>query len=46
VARLTAHAVPRRRVDLAALQALTATLPLAAQTAQDLVREMRDGDRY
>jgi len=50
VARLTALASPRKRIDLAALQALTAAMPdssqTAGQTAGDLVRAMRDGDRY
>ena len=46
VARLTAVARPRRRVDAAQLQALTATMPPQTQDAADLVRAMRDGDRY
>ena len=46
VARLTAVARPRRRVDLLMLQALTATMPQQAQDAAGLVRSMRDGDRY
>ena len=46
VARLTTADPPRRRVDLAALQALTAATPESPQTAADLVRSMRDGDRY
>ena len=46
VARLTAAAKPRKRVDAAALQALTATMPAPAQEAAELVRAMRDGDRY
>jgi len=46
VARLTAVARPRKRVDLAALQALAATMPDQTQDAADLVRSMRDGDRY
>ena len=46
VARLTAVARPRKRVDLALLQLLTATLPPQSQSADDLVRSMRDGDRY
>jgi len=46
VARLTAATPPRKRIDLAALQALTAAMPTAPQTAEDLVRSMRDGDRY
>jgi prevent-host-death family protein len=46
VARLTAVARPRRRIDAALLQSLTATMPPQAQGAADLVRSMRDDDRY
>ncbi|MER8399348.1 type II toxin-antitoxin system prevent-host-death family antitoxin [Mesorhizobium sp. M0306] len=46
VARLTAVARPRKRIDAGLLQSLTATMPLQAQVAADLVRSMRDGDRY
>ncbi len=46
VARLTAPERPRKRVDAALLQALTATLPPQKQDAADLVSTMRDGDRY
>jgi prevent-host-death family protein len=46
VARLTAVARPRKRVDLAALQALTAAMPAQTPDAAELVRSMRDGDRY
>jgi prevent-host-death family protein len=46
VARLTAAVRPRQRIDAALLQALTATMPLQAEGADDLVRSMRDGDRY
>jgi prevent-host-death family protein len=46
VARLTAVAKPRQRVDAALLRALTATMPLQAEGAADLLRSMRDGDRY
>lgn len=46
VARLTAAAKPRKRVDAALLQSLTATMPPQTQSATDLVRSMRDGDRY
>jgi prevent-host-death family protein len=46
VARLTAVARPRKRIDAALLQSLTATMPLQTQGAADLVRSMRDGDRY
>jgi prevent-host-death family protein len=46
VARLTAVARPRKRVDAMLLQALTATMPPQAEGAADLIRSMRDGDRY
>ncbi len=46
VARLTAVAKPRKRIDAALLQSLTATMPPQSQSAADLVRAMRDGDRY
>jgi len=46
VARLTAVAGARKRVDATLLQSLTATLPPQIASAPDLVRSMRDGDRY
>ncbi|MDX8438921.1 type II toxin-antitoxin system Phd/YefM family antitoxin [Mesorhizobium australafricanum] len=46
VARLTAVAKPRKPIDLALLRSLTATMPPQTRTATDLVRSMRDGDRY
>ena len=45
VARLTAIDRPRRRIELARLRSLTASLPPQAEAAADLVRAMRDGDR-
>lgn len=46
VARLTAVARPRKPIDAALLQTLTAAMPPQSQSAADLVRSMRDGDRY
>lgn len=46
VARLTRAAPSRKRIDAARLQALTASMPLQAQGAAELVRAMRDDDRY
>ncbi len=46
VARLTSVDRPRKPVDAALLQALTATMPPQAEDAEGLVRSMRDGDRY
>ena len=46
VARLAAVTTPRKPVDMSMLQALTATQSLQVESAGDLVRSMRDGDRY
>jgi len=46
VARLSAVKRPRRRIDAALLQSLTSTMRPQAESAADLVRSMRDGDRY
>lgn len=46
VARLTAVAGARKAVDLTLLRSLTAAMPPQSQSAADLVRSMRDGDRY
>jgi len=46
VARLSAVAKPRKPVDIALLKSLTAMMPPQAESAADLVRTMRDGDRY
>jgi prevent-host-death family protein len=46
VARLSAAAAPRKPIDAAALAALTATMPAAGRSAAELVRAMRDEDRY
>jgi len=45
VARLSAVAQPRQRIDITSLQTLTSTMPQTAGAA-DLVRAMRDSDRY
>ncbi|MCX7320625.1 MAG: type II toxin-antitoxin system prevent-host-death family antitoxin [Hyphomicrobiales bacterium] len=46
VARLTTVTTPRKPVDIARLQSLTASMPQQTQTAAELVRTMRDGDRF
>lgn len=46
VARLTAVVMPRKPIDAALLQALTASMPPQPEGAADLVRSLRDGDRY
>jgi prevent-host-death family protein len=46
VARLTAVAQPRKRIDVAMLRALTENMPQQDESAGAFVRSMRDGDRY
>ncbi len=46
VARLTAIARPRKPIDADLLRSLTMSMPPQSQGASDLVRSMRDGDRY
>lgn len=46
VARLTSAATPRQPIDLAQLRALTGTMPVAPVSAEELIRSMRDGDRF
>ena len=46
VARLTAVDRPHKPIELTALQAVTSAMPPAAQDAADLVRSMRNDDRY
>lgn len=46
VARLTAATSARTPIDAALLQVLTATMPVQTNSAVDVVRSMRDGDRY
>lgn len=46
VARLTAVARPRKAVDITLLRSLTTAMPPQSQSAADLVRSMRNGDRY
>ena len=46
VARLTAAAKPRKRIDAALLRALTASMPPQGEDAETVVRAMRDGDRF
>jgi prevent-host-death family protein len=45
IARLTTVSGPRKRIDATALQKLTSTMS-PQQPAAELVRSMRDGDRY
>ncbi len=46
VAQLSRVTGPRQKVDLAALRALTADMPVQEESASETVRRMRDGDRY
>lgn len=46
VAVLTAAEAPRKPIDVAALKALTDSMPLQTESAADLVRRMRDESRY
>ena len=46
VARLTAAAKPRKPISIGLLQSLTAKMAPQSQSAADLVRSMRGGDRY
>jgi prevent-host-death family protein len=46
VARLIGVHAARQPVALAALRALTGSMPVQTESAGDFVRELRDGDRY
>ena len=46
VAQITAVKMPRKRIDLTALRALTDTMPRQRERARDLVRRLRDQERY
>ena len=46
VARLIAASTPRKQIDAALLRSLTDSMPAQHQSAVDLVRSMRDDDRY
>jgi prevent-host-death family protein len=46
VARLTALDRPRKAIDAMLLRALTAAMLPTSKSAADLVRAMRDDDRY
>lgn len=46
VAQITAVDVPRKRIDAAALQAVTDAMPVQPESAREFVRTMRDEDRY
>jgi prevent-host-death family protein len=46
VAQITAVDAPRKRIDVAALRAMTDAMPVQRETARDFIRRMRDEDRY
>ena len=46
VAQITAVDTPRKRIDVAALRAITDAMPVQRETARDFIRRMRDEDRY
>jgi prevent-host-death family protein len=46
VAQITAVQTPRRRIDLSVLRAMTDMMPLQRESARDLLRRLRDEDRY
>jgi prevent-host-death family protein len=46
VAQITRVEAPRKRIELAALRAVTDAMPMQPEAARDLVRRMRDEDRY
>ena len=46
VAQLTAVDTPRKRIDVAALRAMTDAMPVQRETARDFIRRMRDENRY
>jgi prevent-host-death family protein len=46
VAQISAVATPRKRIDVAALRAMTDRMPMQRESAGELIRRMRDEDRY
>ena len=46
VARLTSVTKPRKQIDAGLLQSLTAAMPPQTECAAELLRSMRDDDRY
>ena len=46
VAQIVAAKAPRKRIDIAALRAMVEKMPMQEELTGDLIRRMRDGDRY
>jgi prevent-host-death family protein len=45
-AQISAVRQPRKRIDIAALRALTEGMPLQKESAGDFMRRLRDSSRY
>jgi prevent-host-death family protein len=46
VAKITAVETPRKRIEPSASRAMTDAMPLQREPARDLMRRIRDEDRY
>jgi prevent-host-death family protein len=46
VAKLSAVSAPRKRIDIAALRAVTDGMPMQPESAGEFMRRMRDEERY
>lgn len=46
IAQIIAVDVPRKRIDVTRLRAITNAMPVPPETARDFIRRMRDEDRY
>ena len=46
VAQIVAAEVPRKRIDVAAVRAMVATMPKQKEPAGEFIRRMRDEERY
>jgi prevent-host-death family protein len=46
VAHIIAVDTPRKRIDVAALRAMTDAMPVQPETARDFIRRIRDEDRF
>ena len=46
IAQIIAVDLPRKRIDVTRLRAITDAMPVQPETACDFIRRMRDEDRY
>jgi len=46
VAQITAVKQPKKPIDVAAMRALTESMPIQAESAGDFMRRIRDEERY